>query len=256
MGRNGQDLSQFVGPLNDALARYAMDCPNRITTFLAQVRHETASLTIFHQPRDNGAGSLHMIPQNWPLVCRAVPEIRAQFAQKFSGCGNCECTDLMKADPMGALATRGALEIFAQPIAMWYSGTWWFSEGAKNPVIFGWKGCGDLRLDSDVGMGGAGNGDCKHTGFYQVTCCVFWTIGGEAGIPQRSTYYNLAKSVIGGSQAIAAGDKTYSDTTPVNQMEPAQIAGIVLGCVAFVVIAIVVAVVVLSGKKPVTEESV
>jgi hypothetical protein len=177
------------------------------------------------------------------------------FAQKFGGCGNCECTDEMAQNPFGPSATRAALEIFTDPVAIWFSGAWWFAEGARTPSIFGWKGCGDLRVDSDQGLGGAGGSDCRHSGYYQVTCCVFWTIGGEAGMQQRIQYYNLAKSVIGGSNAIAGGDKTYSETTPADQMlTPAQIAGIVLGCVALVVIAVVLAVV-LTGKKP-TEEKV
>jgi predicted chitinase len=33
-----------------------MNTPLRIAAFLAQVRHETAGLTIFYQPLDNGAG--------------------------------------------------------------------------------------------------------------------------------------------------------------------------------------------------------
>jgi hypothetical protein len=236
----GQDLSRFIPALNSALARYAMDCPNRITAFLSQVRHETASLTIFHQPRDNGAGTLHMIPQNWGHVCKAVPEIRRMFAEKFPNCGNCECTAQMVSDPMGALASRAAREIFADPVAAFYSGAWWFAEGARIPEIFGWKGCGDLRLDSDHGIGGPGSSDCRHSGYYQITCCVFWTIGGEAGMSQRLDYYNTARRVISGARALSDPSKTFTQATPVEQLNSAQIAAIVAGCIIFVVIAVIV----------------
>jgi len=170
-------------------------------------------------------------PANWGFACQAVPEIRNAFAQKFPNCGNCECANVPSADTIS-----GAVEIFSDPVVMWLSGTWWFSEGAKILSVFGFKGCGDLRLDSDAGLGAAGASDCSHTGYYQITCCVFYTITGAAGLPQRIQYYNLAKSVIGGSNAIVSEDRTYSETTPVDQMlTPAQIAGIILGSVAFVV---------------------
>lgn len=259
MGRQGQDLSRFVNPLNSALSRYAMDCPNRITAFLAQVRHETASLTIFFQPRDNGAGSLHMIPQNWGHVCRRVPEIRNMFAQRFSNCGNCECTAQMVSDPMGAMATRAAKEIFADPVAALFSGAWWFAEGAKIPEIFGWKGCGDLRLDADRGLGAPGGSDCRHSGYHQITCCVFWTIGGEAGLGQRIVYYNLARSVIGtGARAISGSGNTFSDTGAEGvSLSSAMIAGIVGGCVGLVIIVVVIIILVVSNRKiPPTEEKV
>jgi len=256
MGRQGQDLSQFVAPLNSALSRYAMDCPNRITAFLAQVRHETASLTIFFQPRDNGAGSLHMIPQNWAHVCRGVPEIRTMFAQRFANCGNCECTAQMVSNPMGAMATRAAKEIFAEPFAALLSGAWWFAEGAKTPEIFGWKGCGDLRLDADRGLGAPGGSDCRHSGYHQITCCVFWTLGGEAGLGQRIAYYDLARSVIGtGARAISGSGNTFSGTAEGVSLSSAMIAGIVGGCVALVVIVVVIIILVVSNRKP-TEEKV
>jgi hypothetical protein len=256
MERPGADLSRFISPLNNALARYGMDCPSRITAFLAQVRHETASLTIFHQPRDNGAGTLHMIPQNWGHVCRGVPEIRKLFAAKFSNCGNCECTAQMVTDPMGAQASRAAKEIFADPVAAFFSGAWWFAEGARTREIFGWKGCGDLRTDADRGLGGAGGSDCKHSGFYQISCCVFWTIGGEAGMTQRIAYYNVAKSVItGGARALGDDSKTFSETTPVeNGLSPVQIGLIAAGCL--VVVAIIIVVVVVTINKKGKEESV
>jgi len=124
MERPGADLSSFVNPLNYALKKNQMDCPNRVTAFLAQVRHETASLTTFHQPADNGAGALHMVPSNWGRMCQQVSEIKQMFSEKFPNCGNCECVPAMAANQFGADTTRAAKEIFATPLAAFLSGTW------------------------------------------------------------------------------------------------------------------------------------
>jgi len=191
--QSSADFSRFVAPLNAALKRYSMDCLQRIAVFLAQVRHETAGLTIFHQPADNGAGSLHMTPSNWLALCQGVPDIKQAFASKFPNCGNCECTSTMAANQFSADTTRAATEIFAAPNIAFLSGTWWFAQGSSLQSTLGWKGCGDLRRDSDVGLGAPGGSDCRHTGYYQVTCCVFWTIGSSAGMSQRITYYDVAE---------------------------------------------------------------
>jgi len=217
--QSSADFSRFVAPLNVALQRYSMNCLQRIAVFLAQVRHETAGLTVFHQPADNGAGSLHMTPSNWLYLCQGVPEIKQAFSSKFPNCGNCECTTTMASNQFSADTTKAAVEIFADPNIAFLSGTWWFATGAGLQATLGWKGCGDLRLDSDVGLGGPGPSDCHHTGYYQVTCCVFWTIGSSSGMTQRIAYYEVAEKWLTNVAAaraffeVSSDSETYSSAT-------------------------------------------
>jgi len=207
------DFSQFVSPLNTALTRYSMNCPDRIAVFLAQVRHETAGLTVFHQPIDNGGGSLHMTPSNWGYACNAIPEVAAAFQKVDPSCGSCSCLDRLAANPLSAETTNFATNVFSDPLVAFLSGCWWFASGASNPSIFGWKGCGDLRIDADAGLGAAGSSDCHHTGYYQVTCCIFWTISGSAGLDQRIRYLNVANSVASGWTTSSALEDSTVDQT-------------------------------------------
>jgi len=262
MERPGVDFSRVLGSINKALSRYQMNCKNRIAVWLSQVRHETASLTVYHQPADNGAGSLHMIPANWGYACKAIPEVKQAFASKFSGCGNCECTAGMATDPFGAAATKAALEIFSMPDVTFLTGAWWFAEGAKIPGIFGWKGCGDLRSDSDKGLGGRGSGDCKHSGYHQVTCCVFWTIDGSAGLQQRIAYYNTALRVMNSRAGANADDNATnfadSDHPPSEatspSVSPMVIALILGGSVLFVGLIVAAIMIKLRGSAPREEQ--
>jgi len=197
-----------------------------------------------------------MVPTNWGPMCLQVPEIKQMFADKFPNCGNCECVPPMAVDQFGAASTRAATEIFATPLAAFLSGVWWFSDGARTPSLMGWKGCGDLRLDSDLGIGGAGASDCRHTGYYQVTCCVFWTIGGSAGLPQRLQYYAIAQNVIlGASRALEGDTNSFTETQSTNSgsqptLPVLQIVAIAAS-VLFVAIVVVILVVVRikNGKR-------
>jgi hypothetical protein len=94
MGRpTGTDLSGWVDAVNLACSRYDLNTDTRLIGFLSQVRHETASMTVFYQPADNGGGFVHMVPSNWKAACQAVPEIAQAFGAKYSGCGDCSCID-------------------------------------------------------------------------------------------------------------------------------------------------------------------
>lgn len=60
--------SEWTNALNIVLSDAAISkCHDRnaIHKFLAQVAHETAFFSTVYQPRDGGAGLIHMIPQNW-----------------------------------------------------------------------------------------------------------------------------------------------------------------------------------------------
>jgi len=258
MQRPGADLSQFADAINSATARFSMNTRPRVLAFLAQVRHETAGLTSFHQPADNGAGSLHMIPANWGEACNGVSDIKDAFNKRFPNCANCECTVAMASDPFGADATAAAVDIFGQPNLAILSGTWWFAFGAGIQSIFGWKGCTDLRLDADAGMGGPGASDCKHTGFYQITCCVFYTITGSAGLPQRITYYKLADSVLPpGGSASATSDNSTNFQQGGAQEQPGLnpiYVGLIVGASVIVLATVIGAVIFFLKVSPVREE--
>jgi len=243
---SNSDFSRFVDPINTALKRYDMTCPQRIASFLSQVRHETAGLTVFFQPIDSGAGTLHMIPGNWGFACAAIPELKSAFAN--AGCGsNCDCIPGLAADPLGATTQNYARSIFSDPLVAFLTGCWWFKEGAATPAIFGFKGCGDLRYNCDEGLGAAGPSDCHHTGIYQVTCCVFWTIGGSSGLTQRIAYYNTALNVATSwGSSNAAGDSSSSIQSSDNKN--VVILGAVCGVGALIIVVLIAIIVVMSRR--------
>jgi hypothetical protein len=246
MGRpGGSDLSAWVNPVNTALSRYSLNSSRRIIAFLSQVRHETAGMTVFHQSMDNGGGLLHMVPSNWLGCCKAVPEIKQEFANRYAGCSECSCVAAMAADPMGSRTTDAAINIFKKPLLAALSAGWWFDAGAI--AAFGWKGCTQpLRVYADQGRGNSGSsGDCYHTGDYQLTCCIFWTIGGAASLSQRLSYYDQAVSYAKSKWGYSGAE---AEEITQFQMNPAVNVGIVIGC-AVGVIALVMVVVALYLKR-------
>jgi hypothetical protein len=163
MGRpTGTDLSGFLDAVNLACSRYDLNTPARLIGFLSQVRHETASMTVFYQPVDNGGGFMHMVPSNWKAACLAVPEIAAAFGAKYSGCGTCSCIDGFAASPNSQATADASKAIFSQPKVAALSGGWWFDQGAYN--AFSWKGCTQkLKYYADQKKGSAGASDCTHS---------------------------------------------------------------------------------------------
>ena len=120
--------------------------PLRVADFLAQVRHETAGLTILYQPADNGAGAMHMLPYNFRVACEDVPGMAEVFAAEFPTCGRsnpCTCGTDVEA---GLIVQR--------PEWAFRTATWWYTLGAAK--LMG-APCGDLRFDADVGRGTPGS---------------------------------------------------------------------------------------------------
>jgi len=242
----GTTLSQdWVDAVNTCLSRYGLDTILRTIGFLSEARHETAGMTIFHQPIDNGGGLFHMTPANWKGACQNVKEIAQAFGNRYSGCGDCSCIDAMAADPLGSTATDASINIFSIPMVAALSGGWWFDSGAY--AAFGWKGCTEkLGVYADQGKGAAGSSDCTHTGNYQLCCCIFWTIGSGSGIDQRNKYYDDAASYAAtawGYKADTAEEVTQFHGTPVVN------AGIAIGCVAGITAIVVVIVAVYLKRK-------
>jgi hypothetical protein len=249
--QSSADFSRFVNPLNRALAEYGLNCPQRIAVFLAQVRHETAGLTIFHQPIDNGGGTLHMTPSNWLPACKAISKVAQAFDSWGSAngisCGSCSCISGLAADPLGSRTGSAAKAVFADPDVAFLTGAWWFKSGAADPSIFGWKGCGDLRNDADVGLGSPGSSDCRHTGYYQVTCCIFWTIGGSAGMQQRIDFYNVALNVAKGWSTSRAEEESQSDYQ-LGDNKNVMILAIACGVGGLIIIVLLAIIVVMSRR--------
>jgi hypothetical protein len=246
MGRpGGNDLSGWVSALNTAAARYDLNTDKRWIGFLSQIRHETAAMTIFYQKIDNGAGVVHMVPSNWPDICADVPEVKAEFAARYAGCSECSCVGAMKADPMGARSTDAALNIFNKPLIGALSGGWWFDKGAYK--AFSWKGCTQpLKVYADQGIGAMGSGDCTHTGDYQLTCCIFWTVGSGSGLDQRLAYYREAQNYASSAWGYRAAE---SEELTEYRMNPGVNAGIAIGCVVGIVALIVVIVALYIKRK-------
>jgi len=248
MGRpNGQDLSPFLDAVNQALAEYDLNTDKRIIGFLAQVRHETASMTIFYQPADFGGGFVHMTPSNWFACCKGVTKIAQAFNQKYSSiygsCLDCSCIDKIIRDGRQAEASQA---IFSQPIVAAYSAGWWFQKGAI--AAFSWKGCTqDLKYYADQGKGGVGSSDCYHTGNAQLTCCIFWTVNeaSGSGLTQRNQYYDQAVAYAGTAWGYKAAQ---AEEITEFRSNPGLNAGIAIGCIVGIV-AIVIVVVALYLKR-------
>ena len=162
-----------LAELNTQLHDAYMDCPLRLAAFLAvrggrgaviyrgryadtlccacpyravrqQVRHETAALTQLHQPADNGAGVIHMLPYNFRYACEGSPPLQDVFATQFSdrvcsGTTKCQC---------GSDYEAGT--IIREPKWSVLTGVWWITHGAQ--ALIGDE-CNSLRADMDVGVG-------------------------------------------------------------------------------------------------------
>jgi len=165
----------YINDVNDVLRMYQLNTPLRAAGFLAQVRHETAGLTTFYQPLDNGAGAIHMLPANFRIACQDVPEIRDAFTRKFGGAGCNGGSD------------QEAGQVIQNPRLAFLTGGWWMAQGSAK--ILGGP-CGDLRPALDQGLGAPGSG------YYLVSRCIF---GGnyDAGLAQRISFYNIARGVLG-----------------------------------------------------------
>jgi len=254
----GTSLSQdWCDAFNLALTRYGLNTIIRIMGFATQVRHETAGMTIFHQSADNGGGCLHMTPSNWKAACQAVPEIASAFGARYSGCGDCSCIDAMAASPMSSTATDASVNIFSQPEVACLSAGWWFDAGAY--AAFSWKGCtSKLGVYADQGLGAQGSSDCVHTGNWQLTCCIFWTVSeaSGSGITQRNQYY--ADSVAYAQKAWGyTGSYDTAEEVTQAHTTPAINAGIAIACaVAIIALIVVVITIYLKRKQRIQSEVV
>lgn len=171
-----RDLTSFLPYIQTALNTYDMKTPLRIAAFLAQVRHETAGLSTFYQPADNGAGAIHMLPQNFRIACAEIPSLRQAMTSAYGSCSG------------GSDVAAG--QIVAQLPYTFLTGGWWFVQGSKE--IMGWTSCGDLRVNADQGLGSPGT---PGTGYYEISRCIFGN-GPDAGLAQRISYYRLAVQVL------------------------------------------------------------
>jgi len=262
------DLEQFMGgttltqnwcdAINLALTRYGLNTIIRIIGFLTQIRHETAGMTVFHQPADNGGGCLHMTPSNWQAACQAVPEIASAFGARYSGCGDCSCIAAMAASTSSATTTDASTNIFSQPQVAALSAGWWFNAGAI--AAFGWKGCTqELGYYCDQGLGAQGSSDCVHTGNWQLTCCIFWTVSeaSGSGITQRNEYYADSVAYAQKAWGYSGSYDTAEEVTQSVHTTPAINAGIAIGCaVAIIALIVVIIVIYLKRKQRIESEVV
>ncbi|KAI9189585.1 hypothetical protein H9P43_001018 [Blastocladiella emersonii ATCC 22665] len=152
----------------------------RYASFLAQVRHETGSLTTLHQPLDNGAGGLHMIPRQWLTAIDAVPRLKEAWAKEpmFRG-----ITD----DQMKNIESNKTLERFVGLWLQWpenafgYS-AWWMPAGA---ALLEEPECGDLRVQMDIGLGSWDRKRNISSGYYEVSRCIYGSLWDDWGRDAR-----------------------------------------------------------------------
>ena len=262
MGKCGStELDGWLPHVNNLLINYDLQSDKRICAIMSQIRHETASMTVFYQSIDNGGGFVHMTPSNWPECCKGAPQVKAAFAAyKWDGvnyCTDCSCTDWLKDHPSDVKTANAAKAIFGpnNKAAAAASAGWWFKFGAS--LAFNWKGCNqDLKYYADQGKGSIQTGnDCKYTGNSQLTCCIFWTTGGGSGIDQRFKYYDEAVAYA----KSAWGSTAFAESEELTQekMHSGVNIGIAIGCtVGLVAIVIVIVALYLKRKQRLQSEVV
>lgn len=206
-------VRDVIRPLHPHIVRamemYDINCsPHRMAAWLAQVQHETASLTSMYQSIDGGAGAIHLVPTNFNYAIEAIPELRAAYDAEIEG--DLPLVELQAAgsdfqqsqiaeatgrsgkisvatgrsgmNDIGDTPVERAAELIARPEFAFLVAGWWFRDGSR--IVLGpGQGCSDLRLDSDAGLV-----DDRAQGFYRVSACIF---GGatDAGLDQRVAYY-------------------------------------------------------------------
>ena len=135
---NCNNCAQYLPHINTALKEGHMQCALRTSAFIAQARHATDGFKYLKSASSNGAGAIHLQPSNFPLACEQVPELKTAFISAF---GTCQISTAQQ----GAAAN-----IVAQPQYAFRVAVWWFVRGSAQ--LLG-SPCGDLRFDSDYGLG-------------------------------------------------------------------------------------------------------
>lgn len=124
---------EWADALNEVLADPAVDkCEDTgaVHKFLAQVAYETGFYSTVYQPKDGGAGLIHMIPANWPTNV-------ADMEKLWPGQGY--------GSELKRLTDKGQGETFFQTAQYgWRSVAAWFKE--TNRVI---PGCGLDLFEQD-----------------------------------------------------------------------------------------------------------
>jgi hypothetical protein len=186
----------YLPSLITAMEIYDINCsPNRISTFLAQIKHETNSLVDMGNPTDGGSGSIHMIPAYFPLAIQQIPPLLKAYSETermtFQNVKSLEdFISFLKSSPPPSptdpfISAVGSL--LRRPENTFLVGGWWIKYGATQI-----QHCEDLRPSMDAGLVSSVN-----AGFYRVSNCIFGTLE-DKGLEQRISYFNstidIAKS--------------------------------------------------------------
>lgn len=178
---------------------YDLNCsPNRLATFLAQLRHETNNFQTMYQTLDGGAGSIHMVPSNFGLAIEQIPQLydvytdteRDQFEAIMTIDRLKNVTSMAgapNATPDQKKFVQKVADLIARPEHTFLIAGWWFESGAH--AVLGDRQCGDIRVDSDQGIGAPYSNNGQTTGYYQVSRCIFGQAQ-DPGIEQRVRYFN------------------------------------------------------------------
>ena len=190
-------IRRYLPHLLMAIEAFDLNCsPERLSNFLAQIRHETNGLRMMYQESDNGAGSVHMIPQHFARIIKQVKPINKAFQQEFG-------TDVKYA--MSVLETIAlnpanttkwssselpvitrTRDVLASDTVTFLVGGWWYTHGSQQ--VLGYNGCRDLRTIADAGLGEMKGIDS--TGFFKTSVCIFGT-STDSGLEQRVDFYNV-----------------------------------------------------------------
>ncbi|KAI9142793.1 hypothetical protein BKA69DRAFT_1123842 [Paraphysoderma sedebokerense] len=124
---------EYYSHLLRALTKAKWCTAEKMAAFLGTVKHETASMSIFFQPIDNGAGILHMIPPNWRFAFNGISDLRRALGSSNQNLINSPTFD------------QPRFRIMTDPRYMFTVGTWWFKRGAGEILN---RGC--MTVESDM----------------------------------------------------------------------------------------------------------
>jgi hypothetical protein len=177
----------YLPHLITALEIYDLNCsPTRIISYLVQVKDETSSLIKMKDISEGGAGSFHMLPQNFPLTITQIPTIYDIYTntekKEFENVKNLNdfSVFIKTSPPVEDAFLSKVVDLLSRPETTFLSGAWWMKYGSTQ--IMG--DCEDLRPIMDSAS------KDNLTNIQKVTKCIFGSDNLDRVLATRSLYFS------------------------------------------------------------------